>query len=287
MRINTPEMEKNMFDRKNRQVESGFTLIELLVVIAIIALLAAILFPVFARARENARKSSCANNLKQIGLGFKQYAQDYDERWPENAQGANNSIDDCVNRVSWSGWVSNALRPYVKSPQAYSCPSDSLTQNNVNSTGSNFCAGSGCAAAAVPGAYQQYVYKVSYGYNYLGTSDGTAPSSTNVPGFNKNEAEMVRPSELAVMWDSQNRWADGTSQFFQRDIAAFKGVTPFTSVNLPYAGRHLGSVNMLFADGHVKANAWDKMTYKNFGNMPIGDAAENKNLVAVGNWVYP
>jgi prepilin-type N-terminal cleavage/methylation domain-containing protein len=63
----------------------GFTLIELLIVIAIIALLAAILFPVFSRARESARRSSCASNLKQIGLGMLQYAQDYDEQLPEDA----------------------------------------------------------------------------------------------------------------------------------------------------------------------------------------------------------
>src|SRR5471032_187855 len=69
----------------------GFTLIELLVVIAIIAILAAILFPVFARARENARRASCQSNLKQIGLGFQQYSQDYDERFPIALSSAGNA----------------------------------------------------------------------------------------------------------------------------------------------------------------------------------------------------
>src|SRR4028118_675254 len=67
-----------------RAAHRGFTLIELLVVIAIIAILAAILFPVFSRARENARRASCMSNLKQIGLGVMQYVQDYDERYPSS-----------------------------------------------------------------------------------------------------------------------------------------------------------------------------------------------------------
>jgi prepilin-type N-terminal cleavage/methylation domain-containing protein/prepilin-type processing-associated H-X9-DG protein len=92
----------------------GFTLIELLVVIAIIALLAAILFPVFARARENARKSSCQNNLKQLGIGIAQYVQDFDETMPQ-IWGGNTFV------YNWAP----AQFPYVKSYQVYRCPSNS------------------------------------------------------------------------------------------------------------------------------------------------------------------
>ncbi len=97
----------------------GFTLIELLVVIAIIAILAAILFPVFAKAREKARQSSCASNLKQLGLAALQYAQDYDERmmyrfWRDPSGFALN-------------WVTGFLMPYTKNNQIYMCPS---TRNN-------------------------------------------------------------------------------------------------------------------------------------------------------------
>src|SRR6478672_5411714 len=103
-----------------RSSRYGFTLIELLVVIAIIALLAAILFPVFARARENARKSSCLNNMKQFGLGIAQYTQDFDE-----------------TLVPWEGGYALAsgtratfdvlLIPYLKSPQLMQCPSDATS----------------------------------------------------------------------------------------------------------------------------------------------------------------
>jgi len=94
--------------------KKGFTLIELLVVIAIIAILAAILFPAFARARENARRASCQSNLKQIGLGFIQYAQDYDESLPYRL--ASQDPDSI-------GWPV-AIMPYVKSVQVFKCPSD-------------------------------------------------------------------------------------------------------------------------------------------------------------------
>ncbi len=87
----------------------GFTLIELLVVIAIIAILAAILFPVFARAREKARQSSCSSNLKQIALGALMYMQDYDER----------------SGYLWNWWEQWA--PYIKNDQIWVCPSDTAT----------------------------------------------------------------------------------------------------------------------------------------------------------------
>ena len=95
---------------------NGFTLIELLVVIAIIAILAAILFPVFAKAREKARQSSCLSNMKQISLGIMQYAQDYDESLCAVYQGAP------------TYWWFNMIQPYLKSTQIYKCPSNSSTR---------------------------------------------------------------------------------------------------------------------------------------------------------------
>jgi len=97
-------------------MKRGFTLIELLVVIAIIAILAAILFPVFAKAREKARQTSCLSNLKQLGLGAIQYAQDYDERWVRYRY---------PNPYFWP----HKLEPYLKNTQILTCPSRKTTAN--------------------------------------------------------------------------------------------------------------------------------------------------------------
>jgi len=99
---------------RNRTTRSAFTLIELLVVIAIIAILAAILFPVFAQAREKARQTSCLSNVKQLGLSFEMYSQDYDEQ-------------NC-NGVNWyypggNGWAGQVY-PYIKNTQIFICPDD-------------------------------------------------------------------------------------------------------------------------------------------------------------------
>jgi len=115
-----------------KQHKKAFTLIELLVVIAIIAILAAILFPVFARARENARRASCQSNLKQIGLGMMMYAQDYDEKYPKyytcGAVGlfgtgiTGSTSSACVGGAKIYLW-NQMLTPYVKSVQLFNCPS--------------------------------------------------------------------------------------------------------------------------------------------------------------------
>ena len=107
---------------KNRK--AGFTLIELLVVIAIIALLAAILFPVFAQVRENARRSSCQSNLKQIGLGLLQYLQDYDEVLPSPTFGTTAKHSESFYR--WQ----DAIYPYVHSTQIFRCPAEGAKTGN-------------------------------------------------------------------------------------------------------------------------------------------------------------
>ena len=103
----------------------GFTLIELLVVIAIIAILAAILFPVFARARENARKSTCQSNLKQMALAAMQYAQDYDETLMRT------NISPATNVYYGWAWM---LQPYVKNTEIFTCPSRPTAKWNGSGT---------------------------------------------------------------------------------------------------------------------------------------------------------
>lgn len=102
----------------------GFTLIELLVVIAIIAILAAILFPVFAKAREKARQASCLSNVKQISLGIMQYAQDYDEMLPIYAE-AGPTVPWPSGSLGNPYWIVQ-IYPYVKNVQVFNCPSGDL-----------------------------------------------------------------------------------------------------------------------------------------------------------------
>jgi prepilin-type N-terminal cleavage/methylation domain-containing protein/prepilin-type processing-associated H-X9-DG protein len=164
-------MQKEMqFSRK------AFTLIELLVVIAIISILAAILFPVFSRARENARRTSCLNNVKQLGLAVMQYTQDFDEKLPA-------SIDDSSAPKYWF----DRIEPYVKSKQVYFCSSE----------GNPFK-----KDAAAPMSRDN----ISYGYNYVYTT--WRPHSSYAFGGH-SLARFQSPANTVLLGDTHRNNAQG------------------------------------------------------------------------------
>ncbi len=196
---------------------SGFTLIELLVVIAIIAILAAILFPVFARARENARRSSCQSNLKQIGLGILQYNQDYDERFPlarVNQVQVGNAV---LDNVPWHF----VIQPYVKSFQLFKCPSNTSTgfQNNSNNLVpiSYVCSGTGHSSGVA-----------NFG--------GVRPMNLSNEGGGLALAQLQSSSQVILVGENATR---NEPEFWSTPDLNFQA--------------HLGMTNFLFCDGHVKS----------------------------------
>ncbi len=145
----------------------GFTLIELLVVIAIIAILAAILFPVFAQARDSARQTTCLNNCKQLGTALQMYAQDYDEAmpsWPFKAGVGGLFSDPRFRDWSYSTWVV-ALMPYVKNKGVFGCP-------NGPQTGSNFVLGPKGDQVVVNLAINEYIENKDNGFSTLAAISG-------------------------------------------------------------------------------------------------------------------
>ncbi len=199
-----------------RQRRSAFTLIELLVVIAIIAILAAILFPVFARARENARRSSCTSNLKQIGLGMIQYAQDYDEKY----------LAQSITGVPTTNRHFGALlQPYLKSKQIFVCPSAAGTEIAINTV--NYSGGTTDHIWTADAATFGGDFKGSYAMNQKFSFGVLGPLSL---------AEITKPSETGLFFDAS--WPESQGAGDTSFLAASK--------------RHLDGGNIAYADGHVK-----------------------------------
>jgi len=225
----------------------GFTLIELLVVIAIIAILASILFPVFGRARENARRSSCQSNLKQIGLGILQYVQDYDERYPGGGAFYQVNLGGTLVYQTWD----LTIQPYMKSYQIVTCPSDSATPEvNLPTIGNvrrSYCyanyiregTGSSTPAAGAPGramaALPAPSLTVLLGERIGSTGDGA--TKIDIANYNR----------FATCGNTRTWATEAGKNFYDADSGGTANVAAGTG------GRHLGTNNVLFADGHVKS----------------------------------
>jgi prepilin-type N-terminal cleavage/methylation domain-containing protein/prepilin-type processing-associated H-X9-DG protein len=219
-----------------KHARRAFTLIELLVVIAIIAILAAILFPVFARARENARRASCQSNLKQIGLGLLQYTQDYDERTPRSWFGVDGDASSATtSRYKWM----DAIYPYIKSEQLFVCPSDTLTTDMyANRKNSAYSFRNG------------YRYG-SYANNNTYYNNGWNPIARSLAAIESPATTIWAADTVPLPAPSTNVF---TFEFSWADVASQPGVTNSSPRRLDkIEERHLETTNVLFCDGHVKS----------------------------------
>ena len=241
------------------KAKRGFTLIELLVVIAIIAILAAILFPAFARARENARRASCQSNLKQIGLGILQYVQDYDETMPSGL--INNADGNFMSFAAGQGWASQVY-PYVKSAQIFGCPSDP-TANGTNTNKMSYGYNPNVAHGPGSGFSNPDVWIVSKLSIFNATaktilltevqgsaSDPTSPTAVTSP---------IANGIFAASNGSNAGTQCATGPIGDRSAPATQGspieATCTSGTNgggATATGRHLEGSNFAFADGHVK-----------------------------------
>jgi prepilin-type processing-associated H-X9-DG protein len=219
-----------------------------LVVFAFIAFLAAILFPVFARARENARRSSCLSNIKQIGIGLLQYVQDNDEVLPADWVSAVGFNPADPSTIIWQ----DAIQPYVKNAQVFNCPSAPAADRFIpdNNAVSNF------------GSY-------SMNHTYYGASDNLmSPMSDYQPGRQGPVGIAQEAVPATTVWIVES----GTDTQYPSPLDFYWDVPIVptfmtTTTNLTFLGsgtggasggggpvaRHLDSSNILFCDGHVKA----------------------------------
>ncbi|HEY3333552.1 MAG TPA: DUF1559 domain-containing protein [Capsulimonadaceae bacterium] len=262
--------------------DKGFTLIELLVVIAIIAILAAILFPVFAKAREKARQTSCSSNMKQLGIALLQYVQDYDEYTPCDLNVPGNGGSG-YNGNGWAG----CLYPYVKSTGAYTCPNDvtalntsGLSSGNTNLSyainydlypgeqgGSGSVMGTNCAKMTAP-AVTVALFEIQGAADDLGNPGvNFAPSAAYQA---QEQAASGRSAPFEYHSPSGTAGCDngGKPRTFANAAKYATGiVSQATALVMTQSGIgiHTEASNYLACDGHVK---WLKGTNVSGGYIP-------------------
>ncbi len=227
---------------------TAFTLIELLVVIAIISILAAILFPVFGRARENARRSSCQSNMKQIGLGILQYIQDCDENLPmrftrvpfTSANGTNYGVQ------SWR----KMTQPYLKSAQIFQCPSNPRKED-------------GTTTDDLPISYAaNRIDCGSSGGVFMDQNSGCGTTGQVLVPASWPTAEpylvplpiITLPSSTIMVVESTSRYTEYRGDGSTGTTGSFNQPTASGTANpgVLFSG-HLTTANFLFCDGHVKS----------------------------------
>ena len=242
----------------SRIQKKGFTLIELLVVVAIIALLAAILFPAFGLVREKARQSSCASNLKQIGMGILQYVQDADERLPNGTQ-PNTAYAD-----HGAGWAQQIL-PYIKDKSVYLCPDEEKPADTVSYIGN----------ANLFASPASYVRGVEMDRIVLATEmTGVTFSLTDTYMYDQTPTS----NGLTYNWSAgnyNNYFGGSGGDVITGSLAGYPtGVTGCLDIPV---GRHSGGANYLLADGHVKWLIGSSVS-------PGQNAAKSTNAEVVGEW---